>query len=221
MAKKAQKKPQSRRQRKNGPTEGVVGLTTTASLFPSRRRGHMFYDTTFTMSCTANTVTSTVLRANSVFDPDLTGTGTTVAGYAQMAALYGRYRVVGIKAILSFQNYSTGPGFVFVAANNLNTVGTNFAEICAQRHIWKQGLGGSTGYSRLEHTLSFPIHKIYGVPKTQVMNEDDFAGLVGGHPNNPIYLHTGFSCGATATTLMINVRLEYDVVWSIPVNMAY
>jgi hypothetical protein len=161
-------------------------------------------------------------RANSVFDPDLSGVGTTVAGYKQAAAVYGRYRVVSVKATIGFVNRGVDAAHVFVVATPVNTIGTDFNKAMAQRHIWQRPLAAVSGAALTKHTLSFPIHLIYGVPRAQVMAEDDFAGLISANPNNIVYLHIGaFNPGAAAGAVNFTVRLEYMTHWSLPLELPY
>jgi hypothetical protein len=221
MAKKTKQQRRSQRRQKRSD-QALVGLTTTTAIFPSMWRGKMFYDTTFSFTIPATSAAATVLRANGVFDPDFSGVGTTVAGYNQAAAVYSRYRVLGVRGTFDFASTSAVPGTVFVAVNNLNTVGTNAAEIMAQRHIWKKALSGSTGAGSLTHSIRFPIHKVYGVSKMAVKNEDDFASLTSASPNNQVFIHVGgHSPTASNFPFFVNIRLEYDTVWSLPLDMEY
>lgn len=183
----------------------------------------MFWDQSYNVSAPAGVVGYTTFRANSVYDPDFSGIGSTTAAYFQMQALYGRYRVLAVTAHVEFMSTGATPGTVFIVANPLNTLGAlTIAEICAQRHIWRKSLTSVSGAGQVSHVVSFPIHKIYGVPKKQVRNEDDFAGLIGGNPNNEVFIHIGaHSPTAAVYTFSINIRLEYDVVWSLPKTLAY
>jgi hypothetical protein len=190
-------------------------------MFPMTRRGTMLWDHTLTLSCTASTTTSNLYRANSIFDPDFTGVGTTVAGYQQMQQLYSRSRVLGVKARVSSQVSSGGPGFLYIAASNQNFAPVNFNEILAQRYVYKKALGTPSGVAVDEHAVGFTIGKVYGVPESTVMAEDDFTAQTLGHPNNPVFLHIGLLASGSTTTLFMNVRLEYDVLWDLPINVPY
>lgn len=181
----------------------------------------MVYVGTFTLSCAASTTTSNLFRANSVFDPDFTGVGTTVLGYSQMAAVYTRYRVINCTAKVSSQVSSGGPGFLYIHASNQSFAPTNFNEIAGQKFVYKKALGTPSGMAVDEHRVSFPIHTIYGARAKAVWDEDDFAGLTSGHPNNPVFLHIGLLASGSTTTLFFSVRIEYDVYWDIPVNNVY
>jgi len=182
----------------------------------------MFWEGAYTLSPAAGAVAAQVFRWNSVYDPDFTGVGTSVRGYTQMAALYGRYRVLGAKATVGFVNISNAtPLTVALALNPVTTVGVDITSILAQRHIWYQGLGTSTGAAAVEHTVSSPVHPIYGVPKAQVAAEDDYAAVAAGNPNNGVFLHVvAFANGPAAGACNIQIRIEYDVVWSLPLELA-
>lgn len=198
----------------------VTGLTVTPPIFPARFRGRLFYDGNFTLSVAASSALFNVFRANSVFDPDFTGVGTTAAGYGQLASLYSRYRVMGLKATVSFVNNGAGAANCIMVANGLNTIGIGIAQILAQRFVWQAPMGGSSGMNVHKHTVSFPISKILGVPESQVRDEDDYAALTGGTVNNPAFLHVGVhNTSASVISVTINVRIEYSTVWSFPIDM--
>jgi hypothetical protein len=182
----------------------------------------MFYNTVLALAPAAGGVAANVFRLNSVFDPDFTGVGSSVVAYTQLSALYGRYRVMAAKVFVEYVNVSaTIPLTVFVALNPVTTVGVNIAAILAQRHVWTKGIGASVGSAATTHVCGGPVGALYGVPERQVRDEDDFAALVGGNPNNGVYAHIGaYADGAAAGNLTIHVRIEYDVVWSLPLEMS-
>ncbi len=201
---------------------GMSGVTNTKLIIPSMFRGKMAYDTVVAMTPAAGAASANVFRWNSVYDPDFTGVGASAVAYSQLSALYNRYRVLAAKMSVTFVNTSTTtPLTCFIALNPVNTVGTNIAQILAQRHIWTRSLGTVAGNATVSHTVSSPVHLVYGVPKRQVRDEDDYAAVVGANPNNVVYAHVGaYANGGTGGTYNIHVRIEYDVVWSLPLEMA-
>ncbi len=216
------KKNNSKSRKQKGKKPGVIGLTTTPCIFPSMFRGKMFYNTVLALAPAAGAVSANVFRWNSVYDPDYTGVGSTALGYTQTSALYGRYRVLASKMTVEFVNTSAAtPLTCFIVLNPVNTVGIDIAKILAQRFVWTRGIGTATGSASITHSIQAPVHRIYGVPARQVRDEDDFAGLVGGNPNNGVYAHVGaYADGGAAGALTIHVRIEYDVVWSLPLELA-
>jgi len=224
MTKNNQKKNANRAKRvkRSRATPGLVGFFPQPTLLKSKLRGTMSYNTAITLSTpAANSLAVNVFRLNSVYDPDFTGVGSSVAGYSQMAAMYGRYRVLGARFTVSWVNNSQIAAFTaFLAANPVTTVGTSIAGVLQQRHIWFKGAGSVTGTPALEKAGSATTAALYGVPPAQVLAEDDFAGLVGGNPNNGTYLHVGVYSDAAIVSVTIHVRIEYDVMWSLPLELA-
>ncbi len=211
-----------RRRRNNRPKNKVVGVTNAPLIIPSRFTGKMAYETVLAIAPAAGAVAANVFRWNSVYDPDFTGVGTSAFAYSQLSALYNRYRVTAAKMTVTFVNTSTTtPLTCFVVLNPVNTVGVNIAQILGQRHVWSRSLGTANGQAAITHTVSAPVHEIYGVPRRQVLDEDDFAGITGTNPNNVVYAHVGaYANGGSAGTFNIHVRIEYDVVWSLPLEMS-
>ncbi len=182
----------------------------------------MFYNTIVPLAPAAGAMAVNVFRCNSIYDPDLTGVGVSAFSYTQLSALYGRYRVLSFRARMMFVNLSTSvPLTVLAAVNPVNTIGTNFTNACAQRHIWTKSIATATGQGCVSHTVSGPIGFYYGVPESQVRDEDDYASVTGTNPNNVVYLHVGaYANGGAAGSLNVHVRMEYDVVWSLPLEMS-
>jgi hypothetical protein len=220
-AKKNSKKGKPKRQHRS-MAGGIVGVTNTKLIVPSMFRGKMAYDTVVALSPAAGAASANVFRWNSVYDPDYTGVGASAVAYGQLSALYNRYRVLGAKMTVTFVNTSTTtPLTCFIVLNPVNTVGTNIAQILAQRHVWSRSLTTANGQGTITHTVSSPVHLVYGVPRRQVRDEDDYAGIVGSNPNNAVYAHVGaYANGSSAGAYNIHVRIEYDVVWSLPLEMS-
>jgi len=193
-------------------------------IFPSLFKGCVTYSDTFAINnLGSNGVASYVYRANSIYDPNFTATGTTSTGYTQLAQLYDRYRVLSATLEADFAvTAGTVGGDVFVVASNNNSLGTGLVSWAAQRYVWRRPIGSINGNGTAKCRVSFPIHKVYGVPKTQVRNEDDFASVMGNNPNNVVYLHFGYQCNTTAgtATVVVSTRLVQNIVCSLPVTLA-
>ncbi len=187
----------------------------------------MFYGTlTFSefpgLSNLAAGVGSYSYRLNSIYDPNFTGTGTTANGYSQLAQLYDRYRVLSVSISLDWMcNTGTG-GEVYAVLSNQNALSTGQAAWTGQRMVWRKPIGPPGGNNLAMARITAPIHTIYGVPKQQVRNEDDFASVMGNNPNNQVYLHLGhYAPGAAASsTVLCSVKIEYRCVFSLPLTPA-
>jgi len=199
----------------------VVGLTTSPNIFPPLFRGKLFYDTVVALGPAAGALATNVFRGNSVYDPDLTGVGASARGYSQLSALYGRYRVLSFSGTITFVNLSTTtPLTCFVVVNPVTTVGTDITQVLQQRRVWTRSIATTAGAGTATHSVGAPVHAVYGVPAVQVRNEDDFASVTGNNPNNGVYMHVGaYANGASAGSFNIHVRMEFDTVWSLPLEL--
>jgi len=207
----------SRKQQAKGG--GVSGLTTVRMGLPDRFMTTMVYGTYLIQPTVAGAQVWNSYRGNSVFDPDFSGAGTTAFTYTQLSAVYNRYRVLSSRAIVEVINSGTVPCRIALMAtiDNAPPVATY---VIGQRHI-AQGMIGTTGTVGWKHTATATTAAIFGVPKAQVMAEDDFAGLVGGNPNNGWYWHVVFfNPGAVAGAVNLSIRIEYTVAWSMPLLIA-
>ncbi len=214
MQSKQLKKQQ--RKRRTAP-KGTVGFESVPSFFPDRMRGKMAFSNTYTFSPAAGSVSSTVFRLNSVFDPDYTGVGTSIASYGNIAAIYGRYRVFSAEVYMDWYGIGSANVTVFAVATPVTTLGTGIADIVAQKHVWTSPL--SVGGPGVRKALKATTWKIYGATPKQVADEDDYCGLVGGNPNNGTFLHVGvFNPNAGATSAACTLRIIYDVEWSLPLK---
>ncbi len=216
---KGKKSKRSNRNRKGGGA-GIIGLSKTPAIIPTLWRGKMFYNTIIALAPAAGAMAVNVFRCNSIFDPDLSGVGASAFSYGSLSALYGRYRVLGFHSKVMFVNTSsTVPLSCLIAVNPVNTIGTSFTNACGQRHVWTKSLATSAG-PPTQHSVGGKIGKFYGVPDRQVRDEDDFAAVVGANPNNTVYMHVAVYSNAGAGSANIHVRMEFDVVWSLPLEMA-
>jgi len=196
----------------------MSGFTMTKTIFPPEFKGVMTFNSYVGVVLTASLPTTYSYRLNSVYDPDLTGTGTTAYGYTALSSLYNRYKVMGGRASVQFVNTSVASTTNYMVAAPVNSLGSDINKILAQRYVWSDSMSNtSSGPALLKHSISWRTAAVYGVPETSVRDDDDFAGLVGANPNNAIYLHVGGNPnGASTGSFNIIVRIEYDVVWSLP-----
>lgn len=149
------------------------------------------YNDVFSYTLTTVTGSNQIMRLNSIFDPDLTGTGHQPYGYDQLAALYNRYRVLSCKWKVTFHAESLGFYICVVPSNgNLATAVTNAASFTlageSPRSVCKaQGTGASA------ITISSRIHlnNLNGVTRTEYLADDRFEAQIGANPSELIVLN--------------------------------
>jgi len=220
-AKKNNRSKGTRKQRKGRNRGGMVGVSKAPTAFPSMHTCTMRYNAVVALAPAAGSVATNVFRLNSVFDPDYTGVGATVAGYTSLAALYGKYRVLGFSMKIEYMNYGAAPLTCFVAVNPVTTVGVDITAILRQRHVWYRGICSKDGSGTITHVVRGSVSSVYGVPRAQVRSEDDYASVTGSNPNNPVFAHVGvYADGAAAGTANAHVSIDFNVVWSLPLEVS-
>lgn len=197
----------------------MTGLSTVAVGFPDRFKIVQAYGTYFIGAPAAGAQSWNSFRGNSVFDPDFSGGGSTAFSFTQCAAIYNRYRVLGSRITLDVINSGSAPLRIALVATIANSPPTA-SYLPGQRHV-AQGMIGTSGTVGWKHTAFARTASVFGVPESQVLSEDDFAGLSSGNPNNVWYWHVVmFNPSAVAGLCSVAVRIEYDVAWSMPLLLA-
>lgn len=95
---------------------------------------------------TLTTATSRTFRLNSIWDPDVTGTGSTVTGHTNIKDVYGRYLVTGAKVNIRFYDPSSDAvrvGCRLRIAGNGATSGQTMSQLIEQPMTYQSGLANS------------------------------------------------------------------------------
>ncbi len=199
---------------------GLSGLTTVRLGLPDRFHVTHTYGANFQLAPAAGNWARQTMRGNSVYDPDFTGVGTTAFAFTQVSALYYRYRVLASKLTVDFMNTGNVPLVVSIQATIANSPPVS-ANLIGARHMNERVIAPG-GMASWKQVASARTAKIFGVPEAQVLSEDDFTGLVSSNPNNVWYWHlvATNNFGAVAGSCVVNVRLEYETLWSMPFDLA-
>lgn len=179
----------------------------------------MPYGAAFAINIAAGSASYYSWRGNSVYDPDYTGVGYTAFHYSKLSLLYNRYRVLSSQIELAVMNTGAAACTAYLIATIVNgPPGVN--QMLGSKHVaFAQIVPG--GPATWKHKAGMTTHECFGVPASQVISEDDFAGLVGGNPNNAWYWHVYFvNNTAVATTVEINLRLNFKTRWSMPLAVS-
>lgn len=132
-----------------------------------------------------------VLSGNSLFDPDVSGTGHQPMGFDQWTAFYAQYLVMGckVKATYSITTGSTAPtqnckfSLTPLASDVDSSVITGMTDISnvieTPGSKFRQGniVGGGPSFTLQNY---MPTHKVDGVNRMKVLIDDQYAGLMGG-----------------------------------------
>lgn len=177
--------------------------------FPDRLRCHLKYCQIITMTVAASMYQ--VFNANSLFDPDNTGTGHQPTYFDQLSAVYKKYLVVGVQMTVEIINHDSGIGIFGVAVYSDNDNSGLTAEALAEGRFTKTfraslSTGGpGTAICRMPY---IKIPQIMGEP--QIEPDPNMYSNVTGSPTDLAYAYWKLSAddlvgpihGTTRTTLI-------------------
>lgn len=160
-----------------------------------------------------------VYRANSMYDPNLTGTGGQPRGYDQWLgasggdALYNQYVVTGAKITATFINTDNTDfqqvGIALVSTATAGLAGIDYLELPPARNksAFLDLAGSGQGIKKL--TSKFSAKTFFGVKDVK-----DVAGLGADYQNNPTqqaYWHVWVDnpSGADAGPTRVQIRIDY------------
>lgn len=161
-----------------------------------------------------------VYRGNSIFDPDLTGTGGQPLTFDQWSGFYASYTVLGSKIRVDSM-LNGGAGIV----NNMHGVCPNIFSTAfgtadqerveeqpysKHRAITCQGAGIGRGTI----TSYMSSAKIWGVKRPAIQIEDGYSALISTNPVNGWFWHVyNYVPGAQTQSMLCDVFLTYFVVF--------
>lgn len=188
---------------------------------PDRLYVKLVYREQLSWSTASGNLSDNVYRGNSIFDPDLTGTGGQPMGFDQWAAFYFSYTVLGSKIEVSSQVNSGNAATqrMGITPSNLSNAmtGHEAAEEApytkARRLIMGSGgTGNAAGGGDLTSYMS--TAKMVGVLRPAVQIEDAFGALVTANPTNTWFWHVwNYVPGTETQSLFQNVKITYYVVF--------
>lgn len=178
---------------------------------------HRYVDT---ITLSTETVTGLMgpthlFRLNSLYDPDLTGTGHQPSGFAEMTAMYNKYCVYGVSCSLSIGNSSdanTLLGYwVQSSSNTLQMVGMNATQIGespGQSAIFTETQNQTSAWRTVD--LGYmSIASIQGRTTQQIFAEDNFAANYTSNPVTVPLLQLSAGSVTLQANKSISVRVEF------------
>lgn len=211
------------------PKNYVRGLSTNRALYglPQTFTTKMRYVDNLALSSSNGAVGKYTFRMNSIFDPDLTGTGHQPMWHDQIAPQYLKYVVTGSKIIVTFQQIQSamtagayyGPvmcGLTMDENASVSSTLTELQENQRSRYVClTRGDGGGSGPKSLYSTYS-PTKDL---GKT---DDDDTVGASVGSNPSAQWFATVFVADlgvSTAATIIYTVEIEYTVRFSSQLNV--
>lgn len=184
--------------------------------FPSSKMVRLRY-------CTEVSLTGSstyVFRANSLFDPDLTGVGEQPANFGRWMAVYDHYTVVGSKIRVMYAPTTSTNALTAYCGIYLSDDGTSAAAMTSY-DIMEQSKNRSMNKvigipsSRIPWiTKTFSAKKFFGKPNSTMIGDGTYRGTDATNPTEGAYfeLYTKSVGGNTPGTFNFMVYIDYIAV---------
>ncbi|AUW34326.1 capsid protein [Circovirus sp.] len=185
--------------------------------FPPTYSAKMHYVENFSLATgTAGVMgTSAKVSLNSLYDPNMSGSGHQPYGYDQITALYRRYIVSGVKINITFTNPNDDGLVVAVmiqASGGVGAIAGQTADIIKEQPLsWTHPIN-NTGSQVCHFRQYLPLQKVEGLMKVQwIANQDQYGALYTASPSLQPFLlmSVGSDAGSGAAAIMARIELTY------------
>jgi len=155
-------------------------------------------------------------RVNSIFDPDLTGTGHQPLGHDQWETFYNRYLVYGCKYYINFVNQSTTDQMeVAVQLRPNSTFATDMDTIREDPLTVFRAVLGTENQPKSQAVAKgyADVAKIRGIPRGRMKFESDYQAVFGNNPpiSPLIHIYVQNQDVNTSISGIVRVDLVYYV----------
>lgn len=151
---------------------------------------------------------------NDLYDPNVTGTGHQGMYFDQLMAVYQRFTVIGAKVELRFATPTNDVKIVMRPASistpdSADLTGVTTSEARPNAITRLNCPNGSGVYMKGYYS----IHKVWGVSRSKILDEDAYTGTSSSSPNSKTYINI-VSAPMDATSgltnsMPYNVRITY------------
>lgn len=161
-----------------------------------------------------------VYSLSSIYDPDVSGVGTSALGYTAYSGLFTRYRVISARVILNITAATPGPAMVgfMVGPNSNTTSAANLWPVQTNSHqklISGSTPGGMHGFYSVNRLVD--LAKAQAVTRRQFISDLDYSAAFGSNPARQTYLLvTVRGLGSVPGSATFDVRIIYHAELSQP-----
>jgi len=148
-------------------------------------------------------------RGNSLWDPNLTGSGHQPLFFDQYAAIYQRYKVFASKITVLVTNPTSSPCNMVLQSGTDNYLGSSYSQILEQPGAKVTRTIPPTNQMTSKMTNFSTTRRACGLSRKEV-SEENYSALVTGNPNE-IWYHNLFfqNAYAIAINVYITVQITY------------
>lgn len=185
---------------------GVDGVNVFA--FPNTIISKLRYVQYLTLTSTSGSMASNYFRANSIFDPDQTGTGHQPLYRDTWASIYNHYKVLGAKITVratAVTPETTATALAFGIVGEDDNAASSTSETRMEQSNSAYALVGKNGFSTL--TATFSPNEMFGPG-----GQDDNVAM-GNNPTEEWYfvVWAASADGASSNKLNCIVEIDYTV----------
>jgi len=181
----------------------------------------MRYCEQITITSSSGILSSHDFRANSIFDPNSTGTGHQPMGRDTYATLYNHYMVTGAKITVkpTHNLAATVPYAIGVLLSDGAVPYTHYTEfIEAKKGSWRTVTGNATNTPSI--VCKFSAKKFFNLSDTKD-NSRVFGATFGSNPEELAHFHIWYQILESATdTIPLTVTIDYAVQFHEPKDLS-
>jgi len=205
----------------------AFSLGNNLSAFPLRIKRTLRYAQTNVIDVPNFGTSAQVFRANSLFDPDFTGTGHQPNGFDQLMVAYNHFTVVSARIEVRVVQAGTGggsiePGAIVVGYSDTGTFmasQADYATCVEKRNVMATGFYGvatSTGNAFvLRGALN--VARLLGKTEQQIVEMANLRGNASANPVEGYFFELGlFSFSFNPGAITVVSTIEYDAVFTEP-----
>lgn len=203
--------------RRTGTADRTWGRASFGSFFPVRKLVTLEYNGNYLLSSTSSAIAVEQFRANSLYDPDYTGTGHQYMGSDILASMYQQYCVVGLVCKWKMINYTTAPAIYSIRGANIGSTPTD----CTLEMERMLGTGGLIEPNGIKSgTYRINCKKLGGVSGQTY--EALYQSTIATNPGNTLWLNFAMQGmdGAIPTKCALQVTLYAKVIYNQPYNQS-
>jgi hypothetical protein len=187
---------------------------TPGSILPDQSLVEYHFYSSYIMTNNGVAYTNLRWKVNSAYDVDPLVGSTAIAGFTEMAALYGSYRVLGIKSVMEFVNNEAfavdvycGPQPTLNTDPGANSIGG--LDWLMNERFKHSVLSPTTGMDRISVSQDVDFSRLFS---RQIATDDSFGGSVTGSPGLSIWYIAGALPAGTKTFTTAGVSVFAHLV---------
>lgn len=194
--------------------------------FPSSKSVKMRYVDSIQLNPGAASVANYQFRANSIFDPDLTGTGHQPLGHDEWQLFYNHYVVtsakITVQVMATTSNSSSMNSYGIYLSDDATVPSTTPEELMEQGKgtYWVQMDHVNSGISTKRHSLVYGARSFFNLTDVKD-NVDRIGAAFGANPTELAFFNVWGAdlAGGDPGVSQVLVTIEYNVAFSEPKSL--